>query len=489
MSRLIAHTAPETALTPADLADLIRNDPKVAEQFEQAYANAMRDAGNDDGVLGPNPRTSTPAAGVAVLETTEHNLTDLIAPIIDDLFADTWTWSTADLVGDTSTALSTIPPAASTMLTAAQLSAAQEHTSAIAALDSSIRPQATATAMQRDIDAPTGALLASMLMHTQDENSDDRVRRSFYNRFRQGLDILDLDSIAYQMIDMNPDSMSHWLPQLAAANALHQEFRIPETTIARAPLSLLQLPRLGYSELNATTHEILNRWAERVFALEPQGDYFVKTGTFSSKFDFRNARVVSPSEVAELGDYLVAIHEQALQMASPLNERIVYGAGTTTEWVVREFIPDTENSPTIYHGLPLRCEFRVFVDCDNDTVLTSVPYWESKTMRHRFAAMEDADHPDNRHDLITYLAAEPKLKRRFKLQHRDVERRIERLLPDLDLTGQWSIDVMADGPDLWLIDMAQASSSAFFDRVPTRLRQPAEDPWSAQIAHALPNGR
>ena len=50
-------------------------------------------------------------------------------------------------------------------------------------------------------------------------------------------------------------------------------------------------------------------------------------------------------------------------MAGPLSFPCIYGVSTTNEWVVREFIPDKEGNPCIYHGLPLHTEYRVFVDC------------------------------------------------------------------------------------------------------------------------------
>lgn len=55
--------------------------------------------------------------------------------------------------------------------------------------------------------------------------------------------------------------------------------------------------------------------------------------------------------------------------------------------MVRDFIPDTENNPTIYHGLPLHTEYRVFVDFNAtdpfEQVLGISPYWEPKTMKSK----------------------------------------------------------------------------------------------------------
>lgn len=56
-------------------------------------------------------------------------------------------------------------------------------------------------------------------------------------------------------------------------------------------------------------------------------------------------------------------------MASPLTAPCIYGAATTIEWVVRDFIQDKENSPYIYKGMPLHTEYRIFVDCDSKTVI------------------------------------------------------------------------------------------------------------------------
>ena len=55
------------------------------------------------------------------------------------------------------------------------------------------------------------------------------------------------------------------------------------------------------------------------------------------------------------------------------------------------------------------------------------------------------------------------------------------LLSNLDLKGQWSLDVMQNGDDFWLIDMALAENSAFYDSVPLSLRHPTKENWIPQI--------
>ena len=43
---------------------------------------------------------------------------------------------------------------------------------------------------------------------------------------------------------------------------------------------------------------------------------------------------------------------------------------------------------------------------------------------------------------------------------------VSKLLKDCTLNGQWSIDIMQNGSDFWLIDMARASESALSKCVP-----------------------
>lgn len=338
-----------------------------------------------------------------------------------------------------------------------------------------IRPQLTGTLMSRDIKDES---YKALLMNYQESrtNPDPKQRKMFYNLFRQGLDILDLDDITYAMIGTNPNSMGHWLPALAKAVGKQEFFRIPETTIINVPVTLLQLTRMEYGQLTPTTIQIVDRFCEHVFNLDEEQEYFIKTGTYSSKFDFRNAWVHGAKEVHELGEYLLFIHHQACMMASPLTKPIIYGVSTTNEWVVREFIPDKEENPKIYKGLPLHTEYRVFVDFDEGEVLAVAPYWDPETMKTRFSKGADSQTPDKIHDYFIYQVHEDTLMRRFEEHKNEVREKIQAMLPDIDLHGQWSIDVMQNGEDFWLIDMAIAANSALCEYVPKgRLKAPEEN--------------
>lgn len=58
---------------------------------------------------------------------------------------------------------------------------------------------------------------------------------------------------------------------------------------------------------------------------------------------------------------------------------------------------------------------------------------------------------------------EEKLQNEYE-QYKDIiTEKIEEMLPDIDLTGQWSIDIMKNGKDFYIIDMALAQNSALIE--------------------------
>lgn len=302
-----------------------------------------------------------------------------------------------------------------------------------------------------------------------------------FMRFKQGLSILDLDPICYETLSCNMNSMGYWFPKIHSMNRDSEAFKIPNTTIMKVPMPVLQLSRLEYSLINPVTKKIMNDFVHRAFLLEDDKTYFVKTGTFSNKFDFRNCKV-SGSEVKELGEYLLYDSYCASQMASPLNIPSIVGPALTNEWVVREFIEDPDDNPTIYKGLPLRTEFRVFVDFDTNRVLSVVNYWDEKTMLNRFE--EKRDNHDV-HDLITFKANLSRLNTRFE-KYKDIVR--EKTMTLLEsksqnrLTGQWSMDVMLSGNDFYIIDMALAEESHYYQSVPLEDRRPGKQNWIPKLS-------
>ena len=437
----------KSGLTKEEAAELLKINPELLESFEKAYQDA-KEKEDSDNLFDINAKQ---AANIRKESCSEEgpNLETLKTRIINELLA----LYRGEL------------PDKESLVTVEELAGIPEEE----------RPFLAGTIIKKDIK---GCSYPILLMNYKNYlESKGNKKMQWYNLFRQGLDLLDLDPVTYEIIGMNRNSMGYWFPKLSEAAEKQDFFKIPKTKIIKVPLPILQLTRNDYFSLTKSTIDIVNRFCQEVFELDPEKTYFIKTGTYSSKYDFRNAKVTGAKEVMEIGEYLLFIHFQALEMASPLSKPCIYGACTTNEWVVREFIEDKENNPCIYKGLPLHTEYRVFVDFDTDEVLGISPYWRSDVMKRRFGSMEDKDKPDMIHDYVIYSSHEEVLMKRYDENREKVLKHMKELIPDVRLEGQWSIDVMQNGDDFWIIDMADASTSALRDCVPKDLLRKNEENW------------
>ena len=346
-----------------------------------------------------------------------------------------------------------------------------------------IRPQLTGTLQHNDLNGSSGEHLAEEYKKYLQE-TDPKKKRFLYGHFRQGMDILDIDPLLYELLGRNRNNMGYWLPPITYAAAKHGFFKIPDTVLVKVPPTVLQMTRLEYMSLNPATLKIIDDWAMHVFELDVQKEYFVKTGIFSSKFDFRNAKISGEKEVRELGEYLIFIQNYATSLAGPLvvdgegKPSSHYGAATTNEFAVREFIADKEDNPCIYNGMPLHTEYRVFIEFFGNgefEILGISPYWRKDVMLQRFSQGPDKDTAKMRHDFLIYTAHEKTLYKRYNENAEKVLINIAEMAPDIKLAGQWSLDVMQNGDNFYIIDMAEAAQSALQDCVPAgRIRKMKE---------------
>ena len=123
-------------------------------------------------------------------------------------------------------------------------------------LPEELRPQLTGNLMIRDIkDDAYPALLGIYADYQKEKNP--KKKQQLYGMFRQGLELQDLDAVMYRMLEMNQNSIGNWFPQLTEAASRHSFFQIPDTTIIKVPLTMLQLARLDYFTLTKTTLEIV----------------------------------------------------------------------------------------------------------------------------------------------------------------------------------------------------------------------------------------
>ena len=101
-------------------------------------------------------------------------------------------------------------------------------------------------------------------------------------------------------------------------------------------------------------------------------------------------------------------------------------------------------------------------------------------MKRRFEEHRDGH---DEHDAITYRVHEQTLMTRYEQNKERVTKEVEKLLPNLDLSGQWSLDIMQNGNDFWLIDMALAENSAGYDTaVPKEKHRPTAEDWLPKIS-------
>ena len=449
-------------LQKEQIASLLKTTPEALEAFEAAYQMQSLTEVSDN-FFDVNAKTAA-----ALLPKSAPSLCPdkMVDRIVDELLGKTKVLVYKDNQLSTITfPTPDLPPVTPTDL---------------AGIDKEDMPQLTGDYGMRDMPDSGAAVLFFYQRMLHAKNAKEK--KFYYDHFRQGLDILDIDPILYEIIGTNRNSMGYWLPPLLEGVKHQGFFRVPETSVVKVPIPLLQLTRLPYDGLHPSTIKILDRYCMRAFNLDVRKDYFIKTGTYSSKYDFRNAKVTGEKEVRELGEYLLFIHFQACQMASPFTEpAVIYGVSTTNEWVVREFIPDRAKLPCIYNGMPLRTEYRVFVDFDAKTVLGMNPYWDPDVMKQRFGHERDANSPHQRPDYVIYRTREDDMMDEYHRNEPLIREKIGEMLGYVPLEGQWSIDIMQDGSDFYIIDMALAANSALSECVPAGLLKPLEENWLPKI--------
>lgn len=222
-------------------AAMLSTTPGLLREFERSYhANVLDRKNAPTGPLGPDAKT-------VVESRSGHGLSDealaLDARIVRELLSDT---GVIRFDGERLTTIPALAPVPEKYVTESDANA----------LQTGERPQLAGELIHRQIDAVNYPLLLDMWRRATDPKRSARQRHEAYGMFRTGLDLLDLDPVMYRMLDMNPASIGHWLPALVKANEGKTFFRIPKTTIAKAPLTLLQLSRVEYESLTAATLDV-----------------------------------------------------------------------------------------------------------------------------------------------------------------------------------------------------------------------------------------
>lgn len=245
----------------------------------------------------------------------------------------------------------------------------------------------------------------------------------------------------------NPNNFSFWFP-------LVKDLRIPGLMIPKSVI--IDCPEevmMSFFMEKEGDGQRIDLWVQDyvipvIKEHFPSGDVFIKNGCFSDKYVFGKAcHVKDSSDVKQLISHIFRIQSDSLCVES-------YG---NLEMVVREYIPAVPGTPTIYHGMPLRPEIRVFYDFDYHQYLYAVNYWQWEECHDYICS-----HPE---DAMVYQMKYPKLNQRTAdLLIRHMER-ICRTMDSVEgLTGIWSVDFILEDDRIWLIDMAQGYRSTYWDK-------------------------
>ena len=253
----------------------------------------------------------------------------------------------------------------------------------------------------------------------------------------------DLSEKCYKRDREYPENFSNWYPHIKnfgtfnhAEIISNQIFTLDETEIMR--------------EEDVIDKVDWNKWRKilkpTLDKMKPGKLYNIKNGCFSNKFDF-NTCIATKDNLAE-------------QLWKINYVSTMYDTGGYTELVVREYIPyDHLNMVTIYNGMPLREEVRVFYNMDEKKIEYMVDYWDYNYCRNSLNSKTDKI-------IFDWFHKETNHQSKLEMVRTIITENINTLKFDKTLTGIWSIDFMyiEETHEIYLIDMARGFRSAFYDK-------------------------
>lgn len=242
----------------------------------------------------------------------------------------------------------------------------------------------------------------------------------------------------FEAAKRNPNMFSNWFPKIKDCGlAVPESIAIP-----------LTLGQFRWLISDSYSNQAICEFSDAIEAYLKNHNFnvdrtlFLKTGLFSGKFNFVNCKL---TDIRNIGQQFLNI----------FYDEICVGCDDASELVVREFIESPKDLPTIYNGMALNTEFRLFYDFDRRKSLGIFNYWDTKTM---------LEHLRGR-DLAKFAGYCQTLEYNFEKYKGDVTERVAKAMQDVDMAGKWSVDTMLVGDKLYLTDMGRAEESYYFDRL------------------------
>lgn len=264
----------------------------------------------------------------------------------------------------------------------------------------------------------------------------------------------------------NPNNFSYWFPHVRGLDG--HGISIPKSIVIPVPEEVYKsffLEREGDEGRIESWVTDAVKPAIEAAPFPKGGRLFIKNGCYSRKFDFANGCLIE-----DAGDEESLI----INICNIQSDAVMKETDGYLELVVREFIePSKADTPTIYNGMPLRPEMRLFYDFDSHTPLYDVNYWDWNHCHRRICL--DA-RGERTADADTYEKAWPYLLFKTRqLAARHMQAIVTALssvtglrMPD----GQpniWSVDFILEEDRAWLIDMGQGWRSAYWNADRARL--------------------
>ena len=242
-----------------------------------------------------------------------------------------------------------------------------------------------------------------------------------------------------------PECFSNWFPHIIdfgyfnhAEVISNQIFTWEETEVMHESETI---KGVKWEKLNKILKPTLDK-------MLPYKVYNIKNGCFSNKFDFKTCLATRE----DLAEQLWKINYQSG----------MFETGGYTELVVREYIPyEYKEVPTIYDGMPLREELRVFYNLDKKKIEYIVDYWDYDYCYDNIHSITDKIIFNWFHNKTAGRNESHKLK--LEQMETTVCEKINTLKYDDTLKGIWSIDFMLSDNKIYLIDMARGCRSAYWD--------------------------
>lgn len=259
----------------------------------------------------------------------------------------------------------------------------------------------------------------------------------------------------------NPNNFSYWYPHVKELD--NHGISVPRSIV-------IDIPEETYKAFfmeRAGDKKIIDSWViDHVMPSINNTDWlknkkiFIKNGCFSNKFNFSKGCLIADSSDKET----LVQHICNIQYDSLFHDTYGY-----LELVLREYIePENTDTPTIYHGMPLRPEVRIFYNFNAHKLLYAVNYWDWNYCHDAICSLFGEEKTE---DAITYETNYPSLEadvKRLLLKHQSVIEKaletVETLKMPENAPNIWSVDFILEENRVWLIDMAQGWRSAYWNK-------------------------